>query len=382
MGEVVRSPWGACLLTTYDLCDQVLRSRSWVALDSEWRLRQGEGNRWSAPASRELGQALQGLNPPEHTRQRRSLGNLFDRKTLGRLRGPVARLTHEILDAFAERLDAEGEADFAEEVGEQLPVAAVGHWLGIPHADYDLLRSLAHNQAYAQELLPTSSQLEKANEATFGLRAYFTELVRERRRNPGEDVISSWIRIWDAGEPDRDRADETVYFLAMFLVIAALETTSTLLSSMVWILHRHPEQLAWLRGHPQEVPGAVEEIMRYDPPVHITTRAASQDTTLGGVPVAKDQLVHVMIASANHDPARISDPDTLDIRRAGTSHLGHLAFGGGIHYCIGAGLARQQASILLDALLRRFPSLRVTSPPRWEPRVAFRRLVSLPVALR
>ncbi|WP_059005912.1 cytochrome P450 [Streptomyces specialis] len=378
MGDVVAAPWGAFLLTTYDVCDHVLRSKTWLALDGEWRARQGDGNRWAAPASRELGRALQGLNPPHHTRFRRSVGHIFDRATLSRLRDPITRTVDRLLDELAVRM-RDGEADFADLVGEELPVASMGLWLDLPRADYPLLRHLAHEQGYAQELLPSASQIARSNAATLGLRDYFGALVRERRASPGDDIVSGWLRTWDELEDgDQDAADEAVYLLTMFLVIAALETSSTFLSGMVWTLDQHPDQLNWLRSNPQEVPGAVEELLRYDAPVHLTTRAAAEDTVLAGVPIAKDQLVHTLIASANHDPARTTDPEVFDIRRPGR-HLSHLAFGGGIHYCIGAGLARLQAHALLEGILRRFPTLRVSVPPVWEPRVAFRRLTALQV---
>lgn len=275
----------------------------------------------------------------------------------------------------------DGEADFAELVSERLPVAAVCHWLGIPQADHELLVSLTHGQAYAQELLPSASQLAIANAATLGLREYFTGLIAERRTTLGDDVLSGWIRTWDELEPDRDAADETLYYLAMFIVIAALETTSTVLSSMIWTLDQHPDQLALLRRNPDLVSQAVEEALRYDPPVHVTTRAAGEDMELRGVPISRDQLIHIMIASANHDPARNEDPGTFDLRRQG-GRLTHLAFGGGIHYCIGAGLARLEANLLLDRVVRRFPTLRVSAPPEWEPRVAFRRVRALHVVDR
>ncbi|CAL9353357.1 Polyketide biosynthesis cytochrome P450 PksS [Streptomyces sp. enrichment culture] len=375
MGDVVPTPWGAQFLTTYEICDTVLRDKRWKALDGEWRARQGDQKRWSAPASRELGEALQGINPPHHTRQRRALGNLFDRHTVGRLYAPLGGIVDELLDGLAERM-RDGEADFAELVSERLPVAAIGEWLGIPRADHELLVSLTHGQAYAQELLPSASQLAIANTATLGLREYFTGLIRDRRATMGDDVLSRWIRVWDELEPDRDQADETLYYLAMFIVIAALETTSTVLSSMIWTLDQHPDQLSLLRRNPDEVPAAVEEALRYDPPVHVTTRAAGEDMDLAGVSVARDQLIHIVIASANHDPARNDNPDTFDLRRKG-GHLTHLSFGGGIHYCIGAGLARLEATLLLERVIKRFPTLRVSAPPEWEPRVAFRRVRAL-----
>ncbi|MET7936577.1 cytochrome P450 [Streptomyces sp. NPDC005322] len=318
------------------------------------------------------------MNPPHHTRQRRSLGNIFDRATLNALHAPVARMADELLDRLAERLRTAGEADFATVVGEELPVATIGHWLKLPRADHELLRSLTHGQAYAQELLPSASQLTQANAAARGLRDYFTAVVQERRQALGDDVLSDWIRTWDAIEPDRAVADETLYHLVMFIVIASLETTSTLLSNMVWLLDQHPRQLQWLRSHPEGIPQAVEEVLRYDPPIHLTTRVATEDTVLSGFRISRDDIVHVMIGAANHDPAHMADPDTFDIWRTAS----HLGFGGGIHYCLGAALARLEARVLLSGLIRRFPTLRVVSPPVWEPRVAFRRLTALHVVER
>lgn len=381
MGDVLPAPWGAYLLTTYDVCDQVLRGKSWRALDDEWRARQDPESRWAAPATRELGHVLQGLNPPEHTRHRRSVGtNPFDRRTLGTLRDGVERTVEELLDTLADRM-SEGPADFRTLVSEELTIATMGQWLGIPREDYEHVRTISHAHLYAQELLPTPSQMRRANVGMQGMREYFTGLVRDRRAALGDDVLSSWIRAWDEMEPDREVADESVYYLAMFIVGAALETTSTLLSNLVLLLDRHPEQRAWLRERPEEVPNAVEEILRYDPPVHVTTRVAGEDAVLGGVEIARDELVHVLVASANHDPTRMPDAETFDLRRSGRS-LSHLAFGGGVHYCVGAGVARLQATTLLGALLRRFPTLRVAAPPEWEQRVAFRALSSLYVADR
>nr|WP_065960610.1 cytochrome P450 [Streptomyces sparsogenes] len=378
MGDVVPAPWNGYLLLSHDLCDQVLRSRAWATFDAEWRARQGDASRWTAPAAIQLSKTLQGLNPPVHTRQRRSLGNVFDRNTLTNLQPFVERTVEKLLDRLSEHMRSAGEADFATLVGEELPVATISHWLNLPPADHALLRDLTHGQAYAQELLPSASQLAQANTAAQGLRDYFTALVAERRRSLGDDPLSRWIRTWDELEPDREEADETLYHLVMFIVIASLETTSTLLSNMVRLLDQHPRQRAWLLDHPEATPNAVEEVLRYDPPIHLTTRVATEDTVLSGVHIARDEVVHVMIAAANHDPAQFADPDTFDIGRTAS----HLGFGGGIHYCLGAALARVEAIALLQGLNRRFPTLRVTTPPLWEPRMAFRRLTALYVAER
>ncbi|MGW5283569.1 cytochrome P450 [Streptomyces collinus] len=374
-GGVVAAPWGGHLVTGFDLCDQVLRSREWLEPDTRWREEQGDGTRWTAPSSREMSRTLPALNPPDHTWVRRSAG-MFDRASLEDLRGTVGRITGRLLDTLAARLD-EGEADFNALVSEELPVATIGHWLGLPTADFARLRDLTHDQVFTQELLPSASQLARSDAATAQLRAYFTELVRERRARPGDDPVSRWIAVWDTLESDQDKADEGVYFLALFVLLAALETTSTLLSTATLLLLEHPRQWDWLTVHPDLVPAAVEESLRYDPPTHVISRVCAQDRLLGGVEVRKDEMVHLMVAAAHRDPAKHADPELFNLHRKPA----HLAFSGGIHYCLGAPLARLETQTLLHQLVRRFPRLTLVRRPSWAPRVAFRRLLNLDVAL-
>lgn len=374
-GAVVAAPWGGHLVTGFDLCDRVLRSRDWLEPDARWRERQGDGTRWTAPSSREMSRTLPALNPPDHTLVRRSAG-MFDRASLEELRGTLNRVTSRLLDTLAERLH-DGEADFNALVGEELPVAAIGHWLGLPAADFPRLRDLTHDQVFTQELLPSASQLALSDAATAELRGYFTDLVRRRRAHPGDDPVSRWITVWDGLESDRDKADEAVYFLTLFVLLAALETTSTLLSTMTLLLLEHPRQWEWLSVHPDLVPAAVEETLRYDPPTHVISRVASRDCVLGGAEVSKDEMVHLMVGAANRDPARHEDPELFNLHR----RPAHLAFSGGIHYCLGAPLARLEAQTLLHQLVRRFPRLTLVRRPTWAPRVAFRRLLNLDVTL-
>ncbi|MEU1403217.1 cytochrome P450 [Streptomyces sp. NPDC005728] len=372
-GGVVAAPWGGHVVTGFDLCDQVLRSRHWLEPDARWREQQGDGTRWTAPSSREMSRTLPALNPPDHTLVRRSAG-MFDRTSLEQLRGTVVRTTSRLLDSLAERLH-EGEADFNALVAEELPVATIGHWLGLPSADFRRLRDLTHDQVFTQELLPSASQLARSDAATAQLRTYFMDLVRARRARPGDDPVSRWIAVWDELEGDHDKADEAVYFLALFVLLAALETTSTLLSQMTLLLLEHPSQWHWLAVHPDLVPAAVEESLRYDPPTHVISRVASRDGLLGGVEVLKDEMVHLMVGAANRDPAKHEDPELFNLHRKPA----HLAFSGGIHYCLGAPLARMEAQILLHQLVRRFPRLTLVRRPTWAPRVAFRRLLNLDV---
>ncbi|MER6204657.1 cytochrome P450 [Streptomyces sp. NPDC001642] len=374
-GTVSPAPWGGHLVTGYGTCDQVLRNGLWLEPDTDWRARQGARTRWSAPSSQEISRTMPALNPPEHTRVRRSAGT-FDRSTVEQIGRRVNDIVDRLLDTLHERLRA-GEADFAELVSEELPVATIGDWLGIPSADWPRLRELTHEQVFTQELLPNASQLARSDAAMAELRAYFLELVRDRRAHPGDDPVSRWIRAWDELEPDRDKADEAVYFLALFVLLAALETTSTLLSTMVLLLVEDPGRWSLLAEHPDLVTEFVEETLRYDPPTHVISRVASQDCRLEDTEVRAGEMVHLMVGAAHRDPARCTDPDSFAPRRK----LTHLAFSGGIHYCLGAPLARLEAQTLLRRMIARLPRLTLVRRPARAPRVAFRRLLNLDVSL-
>jgi cytochrome P450 len=374
-GSVSPAPWGGFLVTGYSTCDQVVRnSTAWLEPDARWRERQGARTRWSAPSAREISRTLPALNPPEHTRVLRSAGS-FDRSTVERIGVRARQVADTLLDSVEERLHEEGEADFVSLVSDELPVGTIGDWLGLPTADYAKLRDLTHEQVFTQELLPSASQLARSDAAMAELRAYFLDLVQERRKNLGDDPVSRWIRTWDRLEPDREKADEAVYFLSLFVLLAALETTSTLLSMVVLRLTEDPDRWTRLTEDPDLVPGFVEETLRWDPPTHVISRVAAEDCLLEDVEVRKDEMIHLMVGAAHRDPTRFADPDRFDPRRGGQ----HLAFSGGIHYCLGAPLARMEAQTLLRRILDRLPRLTLARRPSMEPRVAFRRAMNLDV---
>lgn len=374
-GDISPAPWGGFLVTGFNACDHVLRSAAWREPDTAWRERQGPRTRWSAPSSREISRTLPALNPPEHTRVRRAAGT-FDRGTIEQIGSRVSRVVDDLLDSLMEQLHT-GEADFAALVSEELPIATIGGWLGLPSEDWPRLRELTHDQVFTQELLPSASQLARSDVAMAELRAYFLNLVGERRSRLGDDPVSRWIRTWDALEPDRDKADEAVYFLALFVLLAALETTSTLLSTMALLLVERPDRWNLLAERPDLVPAFVEESLRYDPPTHVISRVAAQDCVLEGVEVRADEMVHLMVGAAHRDPARYDAPDRFELNRG----PGHLAFSGGIHYCLGAPLARLEAQTLLSRMITLLPRLTLVRRPSRAPRVAFRRLLNLDVAL-
>ncbi|OIK07301.1 cytochrome P450 [Streptomyces monashensis] len=376
LGDVVPAPWGGFFVTGFDACNQVLRGRNWLVPDFAWQQRQPDTRRWHAPATQEMTRTLSRLNAPAHTSQRRALGNLFDRRTLEVMEPQITAHVTRLLDRLDDELRTRGEADFAAVVGEQLPLHTVGRWLAVPEEHYPRILSFTHRQVHAQELLPTKSELAVSAKATLEMRAFFTRLISERRARPGDDVLSGWIRYWDAVHAgDRTAADQILYDLTMFVTIASLETTATLLANAVWLLTGEPARAERLRRHPEDLDDAIDEVLRYDPPIHLNSRVAADDTVLAGVPIARDTTVHVLYGAANHDPRRNPEPHVFDIRRRG----GHLTFGGGAHYCLGAALARLEARVLLTELLRRFPALRPTGPPVYAPRMVFRRAASLKV---
>ncbi|WP_329062180.1 cytochrome P450 [Streptomyces sp. NBC_01429] len=374
LGDIFPSPWGGHLVTSYALCDEVMRSRTWRVPDTQWRTSQGNAARWNTPASLQTAKSLPMLNPPHHTRVRRSAGNMFDRSTLTEIKGSIAGNIDVVLDRLEKEL-LEGPADFNSLVADELPVMSIGTWLGLPRADYSLLRSLTNDQTLSQEFFPTPSQLARADAAAHGLQEYFTALVRERRRAPGDDPVSSWIATWDTLEPDRETADAQAHSMAVFVIVAALETTEHLLSSMVRLLLEHPEQLDRLRAHPEHIPHVVDETLRYDPAIHAISRVAPKDTVLGDTLVREGEMVQLMVGAAQHDPRQYTDPENFDVGRRPS----HFGFGSGIHYCLGAPLARLEGKLLLTSMLKRMPALRISEAPAWEPRVSFRRLNRLMV---
>ncbi|MEW1720181.1 cytochrome P450 [Streptomyces sp. NPDC093109] len=374
LGDVIPSPWGGHLITSYALCDEVMRSRKWRVPDTQWRTSQHNSARWNTPASLQTAKSLPMLNPPLHTRVRRSAGKMFGRRTLAELKESIARNIESVLDQFERNL-LEGAADFNSVVANQLPVMSIGQWLGLPASDYSLLRSLTNDQTLSQEFFPSPSQLARADAAALGLQEYFTEVIRERREAPGDDPVSQWIAAWDTLEPDREKADAEAHSMAVFVIVAGLETTEHLLSSMVRLLAHHPEQADLLRAHPEYVPHVVDETLRYDPAIHSISRLAPHDTTLGDTPVREGEMVQLMVGAAQHDPRQYTGPENFDVRRRPS----HFGFGGGIHYCLGAPLARLEGELLLTSMLKRIPRLRLSELPSWEPRVSFRRLNHLMV---
>ncbi|HVS11592.1 MAG TPA: cytochrome P450, partial [Planctomycetota bacterium] len=273
-------------------------------------------------------------DPPEHERLRSLLGLIFTPRRVQDLEPQIDALARELL----ERLPAHGEVDLMEAFALPLPVIVISRLLGLPLGDRDRLRGWSRTLVEAIDLRQDDGGLEAAGRTAVELEEYLRPIVRERRQRPRADAISALAELWDRGLMDED---EVVANCAL-LIFAGHETTVNLLGSGVLALLGHPQELAKLRERPELWPGAVEEILRFDGPIQLTFRFAGEDLRLGDRDVRRGQSVALVLASANRDPAAFPDPDRLDVERCGARHLG---LGLGIHFCLGAALARAEARI-------------------------------------
>lgn len=309
-------------------------------------------------------------DPPQHTRLRRLVAREFTARRVEGLRPLVQRITDGLLDAMAAR--PERAADLIGEFAFPLPMTVICELLGVPDLDRDRFRHWS-NEVVAP--LPGTT----GNEAHRQLSAYLAELVALKAQDPGEDLLSALIRTRDE-DGDALSPDELIG-MAFLLLVAGHETTVNLISNGIRALLAHPAQLAALRADPDGLlDGAVEEMLRYDGPVqNATYRFAATDVEIGGTVVPAGATVLVSLAGADRDPARFAAPDVFDIRRA---PQGHLAFGHGLHYCIGAPLARMEGRIAVRGLLERFPDLAedpAGGPPQWLPGLLMHGVTRLPV---
>jgi cytochrome P450 len=237
-----------------------------------------------------------------------------------------------------------------------LPVMVISDLLGVPPGDYRQFKDWSDKVVEADNTLPGMPMPDEIKTAFTELRAYLIEEIARRRKNPGTDLVSALVAAHD--EAEALSADELLQFVVL-LLLAGNETTTNLIGNGMLALGHNPGSMAALRAKPELMRGAIEEMLRYDGPVQSTFRTATRDTEIGGTPIAAGMGVFVIIAAANRDPAKFNDPEKFDIARAPNEQV---AFGEGIHFCIGAPLARLEGSIAIGSLLERFPHLRLKNP--------------------
>ncbi|MFJ5530118.1 cytochrome P450 [Streptomyces sp. NPDC093261] len=311
------------------------------------------------------------LEPPDHTRIRRLVSKAFTPRTVERLAPYVRELAGELVSGLVEA----GGGDLLRDVAEPLPVAVIAEMLGIPGADRALLRPWSADICGMYELNPPQETARRAVRASVEFSDYLRGLIAERRRDPGEDLISGLIAAHDEG--DRLTEQEMIS-TCVLLLNAGHEATVNATVNGWWALFRNPDQLAALRADHSLVPSAVEELMRYDTPLQLFERWVLDEIEIDGTTVPRGAEIAMLFGSANHDPAVFDAPGKLDLTRRDNPHI---SFSAGIHYCIGAPLARIELAASMTALLEKAPTLRLAAEPRRKPNFVIRGLEGLSVEI-
>jgi hypothetical protein len=313
---------------------------------------------------------LLNMDPPDHTRLRSLVAKAFTAKRIAGLQGPIQRIADQLLDEMA----PQGHADLVAAYAAPLPIIVICELLGIPAADRGNFRGWSTELLTADPARPTA-----AKEAVVSMLRFLGQLIAHKRGHPADDLLSALTAIRDDGDRLTDDELTSLVFLILF---AGYENVVHLIGNSTLALLEHPAQLRALRADPAALAPAVEELIRFDGPVPLAIRRFPiEDVSVDGVTIPAGETVLLCVAAANHDPRRIPQPRHLDLER-GPATAAHLSFGQGLHYCLGAPLARLEVTVALDALLRRLPRLALGVPRtelRWQPTMRVHGLVALPV---
>ncbi len=347
--------FGMWVLTRFDDCFQVLHDHKNFSSDSAKasgssgvaalfaRIEADEKEGGASP------RLLLGSDPPEHTRLRSLVNHAFTTQRVRDLRPHLEELTESLLD----QIPSGEPVEFMQALARPLPITVLAETLGVPPEHQEQFKKWSDGMLRATTLQRTPEDQAELLQTRRELRAYFSEVLEQRREKPGDDLISSFVKA--QVEEDRLTPEEMLAF-CLLLLTAGHETTTGLIGNATLALARHPNQADELREDPDLLPGAVEEFMRYDGPVQGVIRHSVADTEVGGVTIPKGYTILVMVAAANRDPSRFESPEVLDVHRKIDHQIG---FGFGIHHCVGAALARQQAVVALGKVLSRFREIRL-----------------------
>ncbi|MBV9950577.1 MAG: cytochrome P450 [Acidimicrobiia bacterium] len=371
-----RSATGVVVLSRFEDCQFLLRDPRFGkgergAVWEQYELTEDEWmERFESFATSNT--SMLGLDPPDHTRLRKLVSKAFTPRTVERLRPEIVRITDELLDRF----DLTAPVDVVADLALQVPMAVIGEMLGVPEADRVALQPLIRAAVATLEFNPPLDVLEAAAVAARAITARFEELIAERRAQPTDDLLSELVHVEEEG--DQLTHDE---LLSTVILIygAGFETTTNLIGNGLLALLEHPDQLQRLRGDRSLLRNAVDELLRWDSPVQLDGRQAFEAIDLHGLEIAAGEELVTMLGSANRDPRVFDDPDRLDVGREGSAPL---SFGSGIHYCLGASLARAEGQVVFDRLLDRFSTIEPAwgdEPPRYRDSIVLRGLESLPV---
>ena len=373
---VFKTPQGLWLVTRYDDVTFALRDKRF-GKDFVGNLERRYGNlaRMEEPAVASLGRTMLVLDPPDHTRLRALVTKAFTARRVADMRPRIKAL----VDAQLDRVIDKGEMDVMRDLAHRLPVIVICDMLGIPEDHRAPFLAGSNVNGRILEPVPMSrEELDQANRNTQMAGAYFDQLCELRRREPRDDLTTELVRAEEAG--DKLTAEELRANIGL-LFGAGHETTTNLIGNGLLALHRHRDQWERLKADPSLIPNAVEELLRYDSSVQITGRVTNAEVEIGGGTLGATENVIALLGAANHDPAQYQDPDKLDVGRA---NVRPLSFGGGIHYCLGAQLARLEAELVFTALVERLPNLELPEKdkPAWRRSFTLRGLSKLPAVWR
>ena len=366
---VHHSPLDFWVLTRYEDVVAVLRDPRFI----KEPLAAFVAARFGAAVPPGVGVSMLDRDPPDHTRLRSLVSKAFTPRVVEGLRPRIQR----IVDDLIARAEAAGSMDLIEEFAYPIPVNVICEMLGVPVEDHERFRGWSLDIARGLDsiLLPPESEVpRRSGAARHAIGEYFRELIAERRASPRGDLLSALIAAEEAGDK---LSEDELLATCILLLIAGHETTVNLIGNGTLALLRHPDQLRRLRENPGLIGSAVEELLRYDGPVQRTARIPSADVRFDGLTIAKGEMVMPFIGAADRDPAQFPDPDRLDLTRTDNRHI---AFGWGIHFCLGAPLARVEGQIAISALVQRLPKLALaTDRPEYRQSLTLRGLTTLPV---
>ena len=368
-GPAVTTPDGMLLVSGYAAMATLLRDHRLVKAPERTLAAAGYPAWQERPALRLMFTSLLMLNPPVHTRLRRLVSGVFTGRRVELLRPAVEKIVEDGLDAL------DGAPDFVDAFAFPLPVNVIGELLGVPASDRPMFQGLARDWVTVLEDLRPEA-VERGDRAATEIGAYLGALARERARRPADDLISAMVSALDGDK----LTDEELVTMAALLLAAGFETTTGLLSNGLVALLAFPAQAALLRDSPSPelAASATEELLRFDAPVQLLfSRIADADMEVAGLRLTAGQRVTTLLGAGNRDPAVFRDPDALILDRR---EQPSLSFGGGIHYCLGAPLARLEAAVAFPALLSRYPRLSLAGTPVGRSGVGFRGHARLPVA--
>ncbi|MEZ4869855.1 MAG: cytochrome P450 [Caldilineaceae bacterium] len=326
------------------------------------------------PLLRLLSNHMLNLDPPDHTRLRALVNKVFTAQVVAQMQGRIQRIADQLLD----QVHAQGEMDLIEDFAFPLPIIVIAELLGIPPRDR--LRFRNWSNAFvtpSANLQRSAKKMQKAGQVMEDFTRYMRQVFAERRRTPREDLITMLLQAEENGDT---LSEEELFSMVILLIVAGHETSVNLIGNGLLALLQYPEQLALLRAEPTWLPNAVEEMIRYDGPVErATMRFAAEEVTLAGQTLQRGDAVSLVLAGADRDPVPFEQPNRFDITRSPNRHLG---FGQGIHYCLGAPLARLEGQIAIATLIQRYPALHLTTPVdqlRWRTVPIMRGLHHLPL---